>query len=1141
MIDSKYTKTRKDRPDCLKNTSVSTPKKWVVWTTLSAQVVTLLSSAWLPVVHAAALNDSSKQTSVVKKNEALNQSDSERYAAFSDNTQTLAGILSQKDSANAASSLARGAAANQFNQTVENWLNLYGTARVALNVDAKGGLDGSAADVLFPLYDRDSWLVFNALGLRHVDQRTTGNFGLGSRYFTDSWMFGLNTFLDNDFTGKNRRFSVGAELGRDFVKVSGNTYWRISNWHQSRDFVDYDERPANGYDVRFEGWLPVYPQLGGTLAYEKYRGDQVALFGKDNRQKDPSALTMGVNYTPVPLVTLGTHYRTGSGGNNETQFNLQLNYRLGEKWSDQLDADRVKQNRTLAGSRYDLVDRNNNIVLDYRRNDTVTLDIAQKYSGNAGENLLIKGTVRSKYPLKAVDWDISSMVAAGGKIVQQQQESVIVMLPAYRYNRELNANKYTLSAVARDEKGNTSKPAQTMIEVMPAIGSFGEILVVKNGAVANQVDYNQITAVIQDNQGQPLENVEVLFSSPMGAVLSGERGLTNAEGKVTVDIRHNKAVSVPVTLEVSGKQQTSMVNFIADNSTATFVPGSYLVKQDNAVADGGSFNQVTGRVVDAQGNPVSGMKITLSATNDGVVQGDIITNEQGEFVADIVNKKAGETRVVAQVNGQSLELSTHFIPDNGSASPALTLVTDNSPANGSAFNSLQVKVVDANNNVVPGQSVTVSASNGAKVQANPVTTDANGVAMIAVSNTLAGISSIVIETNGKQRKLDTRFIPDSATAKVAALQVEQDGVVANGVAADKLKAVVKDAFNNPVKGQKVSFAATNGAAIAGNDSETNEQGEVVITVTNTRAGTSNVSAALNNSRLAQDIKFIADASTAKIDDAAFAIVRDRAEAGKDANLVAMKIVDAFGNPVAGSKVSFTATNGATPAAAEAVSGNDGMISMAINGTNFGATVVTAKSGNTLTRTMNFMAINKIQGLDLANGAIRNYQPSQAFPKTATKGAAFNILINDQAVNASDYTWSSSDAGVTVNASGKVTFNDVPANRTVTISAKDKKSATLLTYRFTNQYWAFAPSPNPAITYADAKAYCASNNGVLPNATMIGPQGGRGTGSLFGEWGDLSSLASGLFWSDNALYHFHQDSGYYHENGGTLTYLSFCVK
>lgn len=52
MIDSKYTKTRKDRPDCLKNTSVSTPKKWVVWTTLSAQVVTLLSSAWLPVVHA---------------------------------------------------------------------------------------------------------------------------------------------------------------------------------------------------------------------------------------------------------------------------------------------------------------------------------------------------------------------------------------------------------------------------------------------------------------------------------------------------------------------------------------------------------------------------------------------------------------------------------------------------------------------------------------------------------------------------------------------------------------------------------------------------------------------------------------------------------------------------------------------------------------------------------------------------------------------------------------------------------------------------------------------------------------------------------------------------------------------------------
>lgn len=43
---------------------------------------------------------------------------------------------------------------------------------------------------------------------------------------------------------------------------------------------DYDERPANGYDVRAEAYLPGYPQLGGKLMYEHYQGKNVALDGE---------------------------------------------------------------------------------------------------------------------------------------------------------------------------------------------------------------------------------------------------------------------------------------------------------------------------------------------------------------------------------------------------------------------------------------------------------------------------------------------------------------------------------------------------------------------------------------------------------------------------------------------------------------------------------------------------------------------------------------------------------------------------------------------------------------------------------------------------------------------------------------------
>ncbi|MDE9590857.1 inverse autotransporter beta domain-containing protein, partial [Xenorhabdus bovienii] len=95
----------------------------------------------------------------------------------------------------------------------------------------------------------------------------------------------------------------GVEYWRDYLKLSANSYFRLSGWKDSPDFEDYQERPANGWDIRAEGYLPQYPQLGAKLAYEQYYGDQVALFGKENRQSQPHAFTAGLTYTPVPLIT----------------------------------------------------------------------------------------------------------------------------------------------------------------------------------------------------------------------------------------------------------------------------------------------------------------------------------------------------------------------------------------------------------------------------------------------------------------------------------------------------------------------------------------------------------------------------------------------------------------------------------------------------------------------------------------------------------------------------------------------------------------------------------------------------------------------------------------------------------------------
>lgn len=152
----------------------------------------------------------------------------------------------------------------------------------------------SQLDLLIPLYEQQDKLLFAQGSLHRTDDRTQTNLGMGTRWFNDGYMVGGNTFLDYDLSRDRARMGMGVEYWRDFLKMGANSYLRLTNWRDSKDFADYQERPANGWDMRLEGWMPAVPQLGANLKYEQYYGKEVALFGKDNRQKDPHAVTVGV-------------------------------------------------------------------------------------------------------------------------------------------------------------------------------------------------------------------------------------------------------------------------------------------------------------------------------------------------------------------------------------------------------------------------------------------------------------------------------------------------------------------------------------------------------------------------------------------------------------------------------------------------------------------------------------------------------------------------------------------------------------------------------------------------------------------------------------------------------------------------------
>ncbi|MEH4251559.1 Ig-like domain-containing protein, partial [Escherichia coli] len=331
-----------------------------------------------------------------------------------------------------------------------------------------------------------------------------------------------------------------------------------------------------------------------------------------------------------------------------------------------------------------------------------------------------------------------------------------------------------------------------------------------------------------------------------------------------------------------------------------------------------------------------------------------------------------------------------------------------SVADGAMANMLQVKVTDANGNVLAGQTVSVFAGNGATT-APTVTTQPDGTVEISVTSQTAGTSAVTASINSSSQSRDVTFIADVRTAKIASLEVTQDNAVADGAMADMLRARVTDAFGNALAGQTVSVMADNGAAVA-STMTTKPDGTVEISVTSQTAGISAVTASINNSSLSQSVMFIADVRTAKIAD--LVVTRDNSVAdGAMANTLRVRVTDAFGNTLAGQTVSVLADNGAT-VASTVTTGQDGTVEISVTSQTAGISAVTVSiNSSSLSRNVTFIAdvrtakiadLVVIQDNSVADGAMANtlrMRVTDAFGNTLG-GQTVSVTADNSAMVAS---------------------------------------------------------------------------------------------------------------------------------------------
>ncbi|MGV7962892.1 inverse autotransporter beta domain-containing protein [Photorhabdus tasmaniensis] len=324
-----------------------------------------------------------------------------------------------------------------------------------------GELTSGSIDLFYPLYDGDERILFGQAGARRFDGRSIVNLGVGQRHFQGDWAIGYNTFYDAQISGNaHQRLGIGLEYWRDYLHLAANGYFGLTDWHSSSALNGYAERVANGYDIRAQGWLPSYPQLSGKLKFEQYFGDDVALFNHENRYKDPRVLTVGLDYTPIPLISLGVDRTFSHSGKDDTKVGLSFNYQLGVPLSQQIDPTTAPVRRTLADNRHRLVERNNNIVLKHRERSQLSLNLPTILSGFGGERKLINFSFNGKYRLKYIQWDDSVLRARGGRIVPLSDNSYAVHFPRYSSQQ---SNHLTISAMAHDEQENISNSSEMVI------------------------------------------------------------------------------------------------------------------------------------------------------------------------------------------------------------------------------------------------------------------------------------------------------------------------------------------------------------------------------------------------------------------------------------------------------------------------------------------------------------------------------------------------------------------------------------------------------------------------------------------------------------------------------------------------------
>lgn len=842
-------------------------------------------------------------------------------------------------------SMGYGLLNSSSSEGIKDWFSSHKmTSEIAVSA-SDDGVRNISFDLLAPLIETDDDLFFTQVGFRRSNRyteeyRNTINLGLGYRHMYEKVLLGANTFYDSDITEHNNRLGFGVEAWADYIKLAANSYLRLSDWKKSVDMYDYMERPANGWDLRVDGYLPQYPQLGAKFMYEQYYGDNVGLFGASNKQKDPNAATVGLNYTPIPLVTLSTDYRQGQGGESDTTIKLALNFQLGVPMKKQLSPDAIRSSRLLTNAKYDLVNRNNEIVMDYRKNELGTLTLPTNIHNSPNSTVLFP--VAFTGSIRNVTW---TGTASAYALPYGGGPTGSIKLPAYNIN---GLNTYNLQAVGSDEYGHVVTSNMTQVIVSP---NLLMMIASQPTTIANGTDVVTFTANLKQFDGLNVPNADVVWSIQGNATIVEQENKTDSNGIARFKISSKFANLVKVTVkEQGGADMTTDVLFTPDTSSAKVT--NITSSSTTIIADGVSFVTVTATLQDENGNivPVN-TPVTWSTTNGQLSALSTMTDANGQTTITFKTNVSGNITITANAVKGNGTVVVNATPDTSTAKVvAISSSIGSIVANNVASSIISVTVHDVNGNIVPANTPVGWSTTLGTLSSAITYTDSNGNASVTVKSATSGPA--VVTANASQGFMTTPilFTVDSSTFIPVNFTSSVTTAVADGIEVISFGVDIQDANGNQAPANTLVTWSTSLGTLGSATSLTDSNGHAIMTLTSNTAGPVSVVASSGIGTNTANVTFTAMVSTASVIGVTSTITNVLAN-NTATTVLSATVRDSNNQLVPNATVNWSTTLG-NLSNATSVTNASGIAVITLSGTVAGAAIVSAISDAGIARNVN---------------------------------------------------------------------------------------------------------------------------------------------------------------------------------------------